>query len=557
MEAKSLKILVSVLAAALAIFVFFSLPEATVTVNAASGIEINETNFPDENFRSYVSKECDKDGNGFLSDSEISKVKSIYVVFCSITDMKGIEYFTSLEYLYCFNNKITSLDLSKNTELKELRCHSNKLTSLDVRMNTALTELVCSYNLITSLDVSRNIYLKELDCADLKVSSLDLRRNTVLTHIDCHYNQLTSLDVSKNTGLTYLNCNDNKLQELDLSRNTALTFLSCEKNQLKSLDLSRNTVLRELLCYNNQLSGLDLRKNSALKQLRCFNNSLKYLFIGDNQYLLEAFTTGVYPRKLTGLPDSAIHYGQDFSSSSDNGFIIDRSVTLITAYGWNKISNNWIYLKDDATIATGWFKVGSNWYYSDANGFVQTGWIKEGGAWFYLRSTGEMATGWQQISGGWYYFDVNGKMRTGWQKIGGVDYYFKSNGAMASEEYVNGYYLDKSGAWTYKYRASWKSDTKGTYFQDANGWYPKNRWLKIDNKWYFFKPDGYMAAEEYRNGYWLNTNGTWTYTARASWKKNSKGWYYQDTAGWYAKNGTWKIDGKNYNFDAKGYCTNP
>ncbi|MCR4702413.1 MAG: hypothetical protein K5665_01990 [Saccharofermentans sp.] len=51
--------------------------------------------------------------------------------------------------------------------------------------------------------------------------------------------------------------------------------------------------------------------------------------------------------------------------------------------------------------------------------------------------------------------------------------------------------------------------------------------------------------------------GAWTYKPRSSWKKNSKGWYNQDTAGWYAKKGTWKIDGKNYNFDAKGYCTNP
>ena len=128
---------------------------------------------------------------------------------------------------------------------------------------------------------------------------------------------------------------------------------------------------------------------------------------------------------------------------------------------------------------------------------------------------------------------------------------------MASDEYIDGYYLDKNGAWTYKYRASWKTDSKGTCFQDTKGWYPKKQWLKINDQWYFFKPDGYKAELEYWNGYWFNMSGEWTYKPRASWKKDSKGWYYQDTAGWYPRNCDIKIDGKLYNFDAKGYCTNP
>ena len=66
-----------------------------------------------------------------------------------------------------------------------------------------------------------------------------------------------------------------------------------------------------------------------------------------------------------------------------------------------------------------------------------------------------------------------------------------------------------------------------------------------------------MAAGEYINGYWLNKNGSWTYKAKASWKKNSKGWWYGDSTGWYAKNQTIRINGKNYKFNKAGYCTNP
>ena len=67
------------------------------------------------------------------------------------------------------------------------------------------------------------------------------------------------------------------------------------------------------------------------------------------------------------------------------------------------------------------------------------------------------------------------------------------------------------------------------------------------------KPNGAMAANEYYGGYWLNSNGTWSYKHQAKWLRNSKGWYYTDDTGWYAKSGTYKIDGKDYAFNDSGY----
>ena len=67
-----------------------------------------------------------------------------------------------------------------------------------------------------------------------------------------------------------------------------------------------------------------------------------------------------------------------------------------------------------------------------------------------------MATDWQQINDIWYYFGSNGKMKTGWQKVDGIYYFLKSSGVMASDEYIDGYYLDRNGAWTYQYRITWR-----------------------------------------------------------------------------------------------------
>ena len=49
-------------------------------------------------------------------------------------------------YLYCYNNALTTLDVSNNTALTVLSCDYNKLTELDVSNNIALTLLQCYGN---------------------------------------------------------------------------------------------------------------------------------------------------------------------------------------------------------------------------------------------------------------------------------------------------------------------------------------------------------------------------------------------------------------------------
>ena len=60
----------------------------------------------------------------------------------------------------CSGNKITSLNLSNNTQLNDLDCSNNNLKSLNISKNTDLHELDCRKNKIKSLDASKNKYLK-------------------------------------------------------------------------------------------------------------------------------------------------------------------------------------------------------------------------------------------------------------------------------------------------------------------------------------------------------------------------------------------------------------
>lgn len=98
----------------------------------------------------------------------------------------------------------------------------------------------------------------------------------------------------------------------------------------------------------------------------------------------------------------------------------------------------------------------------------------------------------------------------------------------------------------------WKEFSGKWYYFTSDG-VMQTAWKKIVDNYYYFKTDGVMAAREWCRGYWLNSDGTWTYQYKASWKENAKGWWYGDTSGWYAKNATITIDDKSYTFDANGY----
>ena len=193
--------------------VFTFLPFSAFAATDSYGpVYITDANVPDEAFREYL-KKFDTNGDGILAPAERYAVKTIDVSEGyngqKITSLKGIEFFPNLETLWCYDNQLSSLDVSKNPELNELRCHENQLTSLDVSENTKLTILSCGTNKLTSLDVSQNTALKGLSCSNNQLTELDLSRNNKLFVFNANNNYLTNLNVDNtsididNSGSTF------------------------------------------------------------------------------------------------------------------------------------------------------------------------------------------------------------------------------------------------------------------------------------------------------------------------------------------------------------------
>lgn len=296
-----------------------------------SNIAIDETNFPDANFREFV-KTLDGGNDGSFTQEEIAKITEIDCQRREIRDLTGIEHFTALTKLICANNNLSKLDVRKNTALTWLNCYKN----WDLR----------------PLDVTKNVNLEYLNCSITGLSNLDLSQNQALTTLMCHSCFFTELDVSQNTALSYLECQNNQLTSLDVSNNTELGKLQCWRNQLIELDLSNNTKLGELQCQENQLAFLNLEKNTQVTKLQCHQNT-RPVHCGTPLQQLKGFDVskvssiqgGSFDGGKVNYTGDTLTYRYDLGNGESESFSMTRAahnVTLVngkeptcTTEGWN------------------------------------------------------------------------------------------------------------------------------------------------------------------------------------------------------------------------------
>ncbi len=259
-------------------------------VTPAIGLTFEKA-FPDVNFRAYVTDRVlenstdSKDDSAAVSDAQWETIQSISYIDVrnsGIMSLEGIQYFSNLEYLYCGQNQLIELDISKNTMLADLYCGNNWLKTLDVSQNLALVSLRCYNNQLTDLDISKNTKLEEIDCDKNQLTALDVRDQPNLTLLSCSRNQIKVLDVSEIIYLETLQCYNNQIKELNVRNSSLLRTLNCSSNKLTELDCSNNPNLKEIYCLDNQLTKLNLGNNPRLKELRCWSNQLTDLDLSNN-----------------------------------------------------------------------------------------------------------------------------------------------------------------------------------------------------------------------------------------------------------------------------------
>lgn len=161
---------------------------------APGSILLDTDNIPDPKFRQYLYNECDPDHDWWMSPDDFANVIALNLDGKNIKWLDGIEYFPNLMLLYCQNNKLETLDLSKNPNLTQLYCFNNQLTSLNLSGCKSLQQLLCGDNQLTTLDLRDQLRLEQLMCQNNRLTSLLLFPNQYvawpLAYLDCQSNCL-------------------------------------------------------------------------------------------------------------------------------------------------------------------------------------------------------------------------------------------------------------------------------------------------------------------------------------------------------------------------------
>ncbi|SHG35586.1 leucine-rich repeat domain-containing protein [Flavobacterium johnsoniae] len=143
-----------------------------------------------------------------------------------ITDLTGIQAFTSLSQLIVSNNLLTTLNVSALTSLTWIECQNNQLTSLNLSANTNLYQVWCQNNLLTSLTLpASTTTLWGVWCYGNQLATLNLNGNNKITDLFCQTNQLTTLALSPLTELKQTNVSANKWVTLNYNSNSKLIML--------------------------------------------------------------------------------------------------------------------------------------------------------------------------------------------------------------------------------------------------------------------------------------------------------------------------------------------
>lgn len=202
-----------------------------------------------------------------------------------ISDLTGIEAFTSIKQIFVNNNQLTSININGCLALETLTCSGNPISSLNIN-NPSLQKIDaygCSQ--LASVNVSGNNTLIEFNChsnsnlvsfnlTGLTLETLNISNNPLLTSLTpANYPALTRLDIF-NCGLT----------SLDLSNYSTLQYLNCQGNQLLSLNLANGNP--------QSFIQIDATGHPNLTCIKVDNVFIAdYLWGGGSPYTFDAWTS--------------------------------------------------------------------------------------------------------------------------------------------------------------------------------------------------------------------------------------------------------------------------
>lgn len=294
----------------------------------------------------------DADGDGKITFEEAAAVKDLQLGFdvkpestvdC-VTDITGLEYFTSLETLSLKYNKvsdikpiegistlkvlilgenpISSINLDALGELTDLRLYGTDISEIDLTKTPKLESLYLQRTNVSKVDLTplqsldQALLNKCLNLTELKASNLPS-----ITRIDAVECNLKSFEISDCPSLRELHLNSNKLTSIKMTNLAMLMRLNVYDNQITSIDVSNLPLLMWLFVYDNQLTSIDLSANVPLIEFRASNNPLTEVNLSTNENLVSLELESMSKMKTLNIKN-------DFYDEYSEYLIVDGNTAL-------------------------------------------------------------------------------------------------------------------------------------------------------------------------------------------------------------------------------------
>lgn len=261
---------------------------------------LNETTFPDTDFRNFVASKCDTNNDGTLQSDEIRAAKILDTEFeAYFSSTQGIEYLKNLKKFAAPMAGITDIDVSQNPKLQILDLNYNEeLDTIDVSSNANLRILDISTTKISNVDVSQNPDLKWLYCYDSQIDSIDVSHNSKLKRLDLARTAISNIDISNNPKLQALNIEETNVSSINTSQNRDLYEFYFKDTTISQVDFSKNWNLAQVWASGTKLTSLDVSHCRNLFVLYVQNLAIKEIDFTNCPNLYELFASNSALEKL-------------------------------------------------------------------------------------------------------------------------------------------------------------------------------------------------------------------------------------------------------------------
>ena len=232
-------------------------------------------NFSDSKLKQCISLQLYNDPNKNISLSTAAQVYQVSCPYQGITNLGGLEKFTSLQQLDVSGNLLNDNGsfFSQLTTLEQLKVANNQLTGLSLNTLKALNYLDASNNKInTNIIFNASAYINYLDLSHNLLSTIDISYQNKLFYIDLSYNRLntilgTSSGLSCSATLTSLYLENNSLTTIG----NISSFYNSGAGKLRYLNLACNPSFQ---CESLGFSSTNQNQQNFLQNSQCGQNSL-------------------------------------------------------------------------------------------------------------------------------------------------------------------------------------------------------------------------------------------------------------------------------------------